>query len=197
MRNTLFRRWAELRHALRLRHGEPRCSVSAPPGASAVRSCWKELERVERRRRADRVVQVERDAIEALLRLAHELHAVVHQNPQLRVVEHAVVDGLEMLLRHRDHIGVDLDHRQALHRGVLERLLGRAAVAAADDEDLLRRRVRCERRVDEVLVVDELLLLGGHVEPVEAEELAVVRRVVDLHLLEARLPLAELPVARM
>src|SRR5437870_4653996 len=52
--------------------------------------------------------------------------------------------------------------------------------------------MRAERGVDQILVVDELLLLGGHVDPVEAEELAVVRRVVDLHLLELRLPLADL-----
>ena len=130
--------------------------------------------------------------VEALLRLAHELHAVVDQHPQLRVVEDAVVHRLEVLLRHRDHVGVDLHHRHLLDRGVLERLLGGAAVAAADDQHLLRRGMRGERGVDQVLVVDELLLLGGHVEPVEAEELAVVRRVVDLHLLEARLPLADL-----
>ena len=75
---------------------------------------------------------------------------------------------------------------------MLERLFGGAAVAAADDQHLLRRRVRAERGVDQILVVDELLLLGGHVEPVEAEDLAVVLGLVDLHLLELGLPLADL-----
>src|SRR3989337_365818 len=46
--------------------------------------------------------------------------------------------------------------------------------------------------MDQVLVIDELLPLGGHVVPVEAEDAAVVRRVVDLQLLELGLPLAHL-----
>src|SRR5258708_20022975 len=77
---------------------------------------------------------------------------------------------------------------------MLERFLRRAAVAAADDEHPPGGGVRRERRVDEILVVDELLLLGGHVEAVEPEQLAVVRRLVDLHALLTRLPLAELLV---
>src|SRR3989449_6043074 len=75
---------------------------------------------------------------------------------------------------------------------MLERLPRGSAGAAADDQHAPGRGVSGESGMHEVLVIDELLLLGGHVEPVEPEELAVVRRVVDLHPLEARLPFADL-----
>src|SRR2546430_15876683 len=75
---------------------------------------------------------------------------------------------------------------------MLERLLRGSAVAAADDQHAPGSGVSGESGMHEVLVIDELLLVGGHVDPVEPEELAVVRRVVDLHLLEARLPFADL-----
>ena len=46
--------------------------------------------------------------------------------------------------------------------------------------------------MDQVLVVDELLPLGGHVAAVQAEDAPVVRRVVDRQLVVLRLPLADL-----
>ena len=182
----------EVGHALRLGHRRAEVQRERATRRERRAQLLEELHRVERRRRAHRVVQIQRDQVEALLGLAHELHPVVDQHAQLRVVEDAVVHRLEVLLGDRDDVGVDLDHGHVVDRRVLERLFRRAAVAAADDQHLLRLRMGGERGVDEVLVVDELLLLGGHVEPVETEQLAVVRRLVDLHLLELGLPLAEL-----
>jgi len=49
-------------------------------------------------------------------------------------------------------------------------------------------RVRNRARVHQVLVVEELVALGSHVRPVEAEHPAELRRVVDLEELEGRAP---------
>ena len=45
-------------------------------------------------------------------------------------------------------------------RRMLEQLLGRAAVAAADDQRALGRGMRQRRHVDEILVIEELVLLA-------------------------------------
>ena len=67
---------------------------------------------------------------------------------------------------------------------MLQQLFGRAAVAAADDERGARLRVADGGRVDEVLVVEELVALGGHEAAVEAEELADQGRIPDFAGLE-------------
>ena len=92
----------------------------------------------------------------------------------------------EMLLGDLDHFPVEFDQDDLFDRGVLERFLCGSAVAAADDQDALRRRVRGQRRVHQRLVVDELFALGGHETAVEAKELAELRRLVDFQILEAR-----------
>ena len=75
---------------------------------------------------------------------------------------------------------------------MLEELLRRAAVAAADDERALGARVRERRHVDEILVIEELVHLGRHEMTVETEELAEVRGVVHLDRLVRRAELLEL-----
>jgi len=102
------------------------------------------------------------------------------------------VHGAEVLLGDADDFGVYLHHGDLLDRGVLEHFFGRSAVAATDDEHALGSGVRGGRRVDEVLVIDELITFGCHVEAVQPEQLAVVRRVVDRELLVLGLPLADL-----
>ena len=136
------------------------------PGRQRLAQLLEELAGVERGRRPHRVIQIQRGEVELLLRVADELHPVLDQHAQLRIAEHAVVHRLEVLFRHVDDVGVDLDHRHLLDRGMLERLLGGAAVAAADDQHAPGRGVSGESRMHQVLVIDELLLLGGHVEPV-------------------------------
>ena len=53
-----------------------------------------------------------------------------------------------------------------------------AAVAAADHQRALGIRMRHRRGMHEVLVIEELVALGGHDEAVEAEDAAELRRVV-------------------
>ena len=80
---------------------------------------------------------------------------------------------------------------------MLEELLRRAAVAAADDERALGARVRERRHVDQVLVVEELVHLGRHEMTVETEQLAEMRGVVHLDRLVRRAELLELACERM
>ena len=72
------------------------------------------------------------------------------------------------------------------HRRMLQQLLRRAAVAAADDQRALRRGMRDRRRVDEVLVIEELVLLGRHEMAVEPEKLAERHGVVHFDRLVRR-----------
>ena len=105
----------------------------------------------------------------------------------LRVVEHAAVDLAELRLRDLDHVRIELGEVRELERRVLQELFRGAPVAAADHERAPRIGVRRGHRVDEVLVVEELVLLGGHVEAVEPENAAELGRLVDLEQLEGRL----------
>ena len=82
------------------------------------------------------------------------------------------------------------------HRLVLEHLLGDAAVAAADDQHLLRLAVREDRHVRHHLVIDELVLGGDLGRAIEhqhlAEELVLEQHqmlVLGLHLVEHPLDL--------
>src|SRR4029453_4932810 len=61
-----------------------------------------------------------------------------------------------------------------------------SAVASADDERTLGARMRQRGHVDEVLVVEELVHLGGNEMDVEPEKLAEVRGVVPLDRLVRR-----------
>ena len=63
--------------------------------------------------------------------------------------------------------------------------VGRAGVAAVlKNQHLLRFGMGGERRMDEVLVVDELLALRGHEAIIQTEQLAELRRVMDFQRLE-------------
>jgi hypothetical protein len=77
---------------------------------------------------------------------------------------------------------------------VLEELLGRPAVAAADDQRALGLRVRDRREVDEVLVIEELVLLAGHEMAVEAEQPAERLGLVHLDRLVGRAEFLVLPL---
>ena len=74
---------------------------------------------------------------------------------------------------------------------MLQQLLGRSAVAAADDQRALGPRMRERGQVHEVLVIEELVVLGRHEVAVEAEQLAERHAVVDLDRLELRMELLE------
>src|SRR5258705_7188713 len=74
---------------------------------------------------------------------------------------------------------------------MLEELFGRSAVATADDQRAFRSRMRKSCRMNEVLVIEELVAFGRHEMPVEAEQLAERNGVVDLDRLEGRTELLE------
>ena len=156
-------------------------------GARAI-----EVGGVERLRRAARVGEIEHDQVVGLGRAAHEGEPVLDLEREPRIVERAAVHRAEVLARDVDDREVDLDQRHRLHRRVLEQLFGRAAVAAADDQRRLGRRMRDRREVDEILVIEELVLLRRHEVTVEPEQLPERRGVVDFDGLERRLEMLEL-----
>ena len=134
--------------------------------------------------------------VEAPVGLGDELHAVVDDEIEALVAEHRLGEFREVLLRELDHRGIDLALGQALHRPVLEHLLGDAAVAAADDQHFLGLAVREQRHVRHHLVIDELVLGGDLGRAVEhqhlAEELVLEQHqvlVLGLHLVEHALDL--------
>ena len=80
---------------------------------------------------------------------------------------------------------------QAFFDRVLEDLAQGPAVAAADDQDVLRTRVGRQGRMDEHLVIVELVPLGRLDEAVEKKDAPVVLIADDLDPLELRPPLVE------
>ncbi len=101
--------------------------------------------------------------------------------------------ALQVASRDVDHAAVDLAQRDAADRRMLEELLRRAAVAAADDQCALRRRVRERSHVHEVLVIEELVALRGHEVAVEPEQPPERGALVHLDLLELRAEALETP----
>ena len=77
------------------------------------------------------------------------------------------------------------------------RILGRSAVTAADDQRVPRRRMRDRGDMDEILVIEELVLLGSHEMAVQPEQAAELRRIVDFDDLVARLKCSKRRVDRM
>src|SRR6202163_1425995 len=92
-------------------------------------------------------------------------------------------------VQHRD---IDLDQSHRLYRLVLEQLLGRTAVATADDQRGLRRRMGDRRDVDQILMIEELVLFRGHQMSVETEQLSERSGVVNFDRLIRRLEAFEL-----
>src|SRR5499427_959341 len=118
------------------------------------------------------VGRVDDDDVEAPIRLGHVFHAVGDDEVEAVVREHRLGEFREVLLGELDHRGVDLDLSEALDRLVLEHFLRDAAVAAADDQHLLRTAVRQDRHVSHHLVVDELIGAGDLGRAVEHQHLA-------------------------
>ena len=71
-----------------------------------------------------------------------------------------------------------------LHFRVFEHFFQRAAIAAADDGDPLRRRVGKQHRVAHHLVIEEILAAGQHGAAVDEHESAPLLRIVDFDLLK-------------
>src|SRR5439155_10705008 len=106
-----------------------------------------------------------------------------------RVVEGAPVNLRQVGSAGGDGLGVDVDHHDLLDGSVAQRFPGGGAFAAAGDEDAARGRMGDEGRVDQRLVVDELVGLAGLDLLVQEEAASVGDGVDDLQRLEAGLKL--------
>src|SRR5512141_1945519 len=133
-------------------------------------------------RRPDRVRGVDENDVERLPDLVDEHVAVGDHELGPRVAECRVQPG-EVFAAGLDDLAVDLDEPGRLDR-VLEDLAKSPAVAAADDQDLGRPPVGSHGRVDQHLVVIELVALGRLDETVDEENAAVVLVTDDLDPLE-------------
>src|SRR2546428_4722841 len=86
-----------------------------------------------------------------------------------------------------DDLAVDAPHQRPLDRAVPEDLAGRAPLPPADDHHPLRVGMHQHGRVDEHLVIDELVRLSGLDLAVEDQRPAVVPQLDDLDVLERSL----------
>jgi hypothetical protein len=145
-----------------------------------------ELLRVEGERGTRCVGQVDDDLVELLGAALDEGLAVADAHLQPRVAERAAVNRLQVLLRRFHHPLVQLGQHHALHGVVLEQLLDRAAVAAPDHQGPARGGMGDGPDVAHVLVVEELVPLGGLEHVVQPQDAAEHRRVEHLDLLEPR-----------
>ena len=150
-----------------------------------------EFARVQRHGGAEGIGQVQHDLVEALLALLHEGAAIAEQQFQPRIVKGTAVDGRQPFTRHLHHIGIKLGQHHALHVGVLEQLLGRSAIAAANDQRRTRASEGHRGQMDHRLVVEELVPFRGHEAAVDAHGAAEQRRVQDLDVLHGRAALRQ------
>ncbi len=161
------------------------CSVSAPPGVEARSARAIEIGRVQKLRRAAGIGEIEHDQVVALRRRAHEAEAVADHERQARVVERAAMDRAEILAR-------DVDDRERRSRRASPIAIdGCFSSSSADPPSppptiSARSGFGCESAatMDEVLVIEELVALGGHEMAVEAEQLAERHAVVHLDRLD-------------
>ena len=93
-----------------------------------------------------------------------------------------------------DDLGVHLDKVDALDAVVARQLAHDAAVARADDQDVLGLAVHRHRHVGDHLVVDELVALGQHDVAVQRQHAAKLRRFKDVDALVLALFAVQLPV---
>ena len=117
---------------------------------------------------------VDNDGVEAAVGLGYEFRAVINDGFEPLVGEYRLGEFREMLLGELDHLGVDLDLGQPLDRLVLEHLLGDAAVAAADDQNVARIAMGEQRHMRHHLLVDEFVAFGYLGRAVEHQHLAEI-----------------------
>src|SRR6185312_1088175 len=104
----------------------------------------------------------DRDEVEPLLALLEIAPRVFVPYLGPGVVERALMHFWQVRLAELDHLAVDVDHDGPGDGGVPEDLPERRAFATADHQSAAGRRLgRQEARVDQSLVVDELVTLAG------------------------------------
>ena len=125
--------------ALGMRDGLAMCSVIAPVGAAAPRTRGRtpacRAARTGRRRRSGRARSGRSCSVDCARTRSRPRSSASAADRRERAAMHLA----EVLARDVDDREVDLDQRDRLDRRVLQQLLGRAAVAAADDQRRLRR----------------------------------------------------------
>ena len=92
------------------------------------------------------------------------------------------------------HLGVHLHQVDPLHPVVTGQLPHNAAVAGADDQDILGLTVHRHGHMGDHLIVDELVPLGQHHVAVQGQHPAELRRFKDIDALVVALLGIELPV---
>lgn len=142
-----------------------------------------ELLREEALARAERVRRIDDDEVVGVLRVAHILEAVLVVDHDARVAE-TPRRLRQVLLADLDDELVDLDEVNVAHRRIAQELAHRAAVAAADDEDVVHVGIDAHRHMRDHLVVDELIHLRQHHVAVERQKAAEFLRVEDVDALE-------------
>ena len=144
----------------------------------------------EQARRAlfQRLDEVDHDQVKAIGGLLEVGARILVQEPGPRVVERALVHLGQVLLALVDHLAVDVDHQALGDAAVAEDLADGRALAAPDDHGALGTRMGEQARLDEQLMVDELVRLTRLDAAVEHQAFAVGERLHDLHELELGLP---------
>ena len=121
--------------------------------------------------------EIDGDEVEALLALLEIAARVLVPQLGPGVVERALMHLRQVRLAELDDLAVDVHHDGAVDGGIPEDLPQGGALAAADHEGASRRPVGGEQaRVDQGLVIDELIALARLDPPVEHQGLAVGRR---------------------
>src|SRR5437867_7682722 len=171
--------FADLRHAGLHRHHALR--------AQALADQHVELpgEQHARRPFLEGLHEVDDDQIEALVRPLEVRPGVLVPQFGARIVEGAPVHLGQVLAAERHHLVIDVDHDGPGDGGAFEDFAKRRPFAAADHERPVRLALEGQKaRMDQRLVVDELVGLARLDPPVEHETLAVRGRIQDLDLLE-------------
>jgi hypothetical protein len=145
-----------------------------------------------------RLDQVDADEVEALVVLLQIGARVLGPYFGPRVLERAPMHLGQMLLAEVDDFPVDIDHHRPAHARIPEHLAQGGPFTAPDHQPRFGPILRGEEaRVDEALVVDEVLRLGRLDPAVEDQELAVGESVHDLGMLVLGLRLHDGPADGM
>ena len=139
------------------------------------------------------VGRVDDDQVVVAFVTADKLEPVLDVDRDARVVQPAGCER-QVGAAGLDHHLVDLDQVDALDRLVAGQLTHDAAVAGADDQDAADLGVDRQRHVGQHLVVDELVLLGQHQEPVQNQHTAELLGLEDVDALEFALRAVKLAV---
>lgn len=135
-------------------------------------------------RRTDWVGRIDQHDVEFPIRFPDKYIAVGNSQFDSLILEGRLQPG-EVSLADFDDSPVDFHHDRSLD-WVTEDLLERAAVAAADDEDILRPGMANHGWMDEHFVVKELIFLRRLNKPVEEKDATKRFGLDDIDLLKRR-----------